>query len=237
MIGQELKILMVTAASLGFFHTLVGPDHYLPFIAMAKARGWPLAKTASITFLCGLGHIFSSVLLGLIGVLFGIAVTRLIAIESFRGDIAAWLLIVFGLMYFIWGLRRAVRNKSHKHWHTHPDKDIHAHRHIHNDEHLHVHEKEAANITPWVLFTIFVFGPCEPLIPILMYPAARNSFPGMALVTFVFGFTTIITMLAIVLISSLGINFLPLGKLERYAHALAGAAIFFCGIAIQFFGL
>ncbi|HOD34406.1 MAG TPA: hypothetical protein PLR20_01590 [Syntrophales bacterium] len=29
--------------------------------------------------------------------------------------------------------------------------------------------------TPWVLFTIFVLGPSEPLIPVLMFPAARNA--------------------------------------------------------------
>ena len=37
-----------------------------------------------------------------------------------------------------------------------------------------------------ILFTIFVFGPCEPLIPILMYPAAKSSVAGMLLVAGVF---------------------------------------------------
>jgi hypothetical protein len=64
----ELKALVITAASLGFFHTLLGPDHYLPFIMMSWARGWSGLKTGLITFLCGLGHICSSVVLGLIGV-------------------------------------------------------------------------------------------------------------------------------------------------------------------------
>ncbi len=32
MITVELSALIVTAASLGFFHTILGPDHYLPFI-------------------------------------------------------------------------------------------------------------------------------------------------------------------------------------------------------------
>jgi len=237
-VSQELIILTVTAASIGFFHTLFGPDHYLPFIVIAKAKKWSLIKTTFITTLCGIGHIGSSVLLGIVGIALGIAVTKLEALESFRGNLAAWGLIAFGLMYFAWGLRRALRNRPHKHPHFHKDGDNHVHEHIHTEEHVHVHSSEGAiNITPWILFTIFVFGPCEPLIPILMYPAAKSSLSGLILVTSVFGGVTIMTMLGIVLISSLGINILPMERLERYNHALAGATIFLCGIAIQFLGL
>jgi hypothetical protein len=237
-VSQELIILTVTAASIGFFHTLFGPDHYLPFIVIAKARKWSLIKTTFITVLCGIGHIGSSVLLGIVGIALGIAVTKLETLESFRGNLAAWGLIAFGLMYFVWGLRRALRNRPHKHPHFHKDGDNHVHKHIHTEEHVHVHGSEGSiNITPWVLFTIFVFGPCEPLIPILMYPAAKSSLSGLMLVTSVFGGVTIISMLGIVLISILGINFLPMARLERYNHALAGATIFLCGIAIQFLGL
>ena len=34
----QLNVLIITAASIGFFHTLFGPDHYLPFIMMSWAR-------------------------------------------------------------------------------------------------------------------------------------------------------------------------------------------------------
>lgn len=51
----EIMILLVTAASIGFLHTLFGPDHYLPFIVMAKARQWSKTKTAWITRPAGLG--------------------------------------------------------------------------------------------------------------------------------------------------------------------------------------
>jgi len=235
---QELTILIVTAASIGFFHTLIGPDHYVPFIVIAKARKWSLMKTMWITFLCGIGHIGSSVILGMAGIALGVAVTKLEIVESFRGDLAAWALIAFGLVYFVWGLRRALRNKPHKHVHFHTDGDKHVHEHIHVEDHTHIHHVENnTNITPWVLFTIFVFGPCEPLIPILMYPAAKNSIFGLLAVTFVFGGITIMTMLGVVGVSYMGINFLPFKGLEKYSHALAGATIFLCGISIQFLGL
>ncbi|WP_028895035.1 sulfite exporter TauE/SafE family protein [Syntrophorhabdus aromaticivorans] len=236
--SRELTILLATAASIGFFHTLMGPDHYIPFVAMAHARKWSSMKTLCVTALCGLGHIASSVLLGIMGIALGIAVTKLEFIESFRGNLAAWALIAFGLMYFAWGMRKASRNKPHRHAHFHGDQDLHVHEHVHTQEHVHVHQTEGkAAITPWILFTIFVFGPCEPLIPILMYPAAKNSMLGLVLVTSVFGGVTIMTMIGAVFVSRLGVHFLPMARLERYSHALAGATIFLCGIAIQFLGL
>lgn len=97
---EEYAVLIVIAASIGFLHTLLGPDHYLPFIVMARARQWSLLKTAWITFMCGLGHVASSVLLGIVGIALGIAVSKLEGIESFRGDLAVWALIAFGLVYF-----------------------------------------------------------------------------------------------------------------------------------------
>lgn len=233
--SKEILVLCVTAASIGFIHTIFGPDHYLPFIVMSKAREWSPPKTALITFLCGVGHIMSSVVLGFIGIALGVAVMKLEAFEAFRGNLAAWALIGFGFAYFVWGIRSAMRNRPHQHSHEHEELSDHFHVHSHTGTHSHVHE--GTNITPWILFTIFVLGPCEPLIPILMYPAAKSSIIGLVLVTFAFGAVTIATMLAVVMISAWGVSFLPLGRMQRYTHALAGATICLSGLAIQFLGL
>ena len=173
---NEILILAGTAATIGFFHTLLGPDHYLPFIFMAKARNWSMFKTTWVTIACGVGHVGSSILLGIIGYVFGIALFKLEAFEGFRGNLAAYAFVLFGLAYFIWGIRRAILNKPHKHRHLHKDGTIHMHEHTHTNTHDHVHK---TNITPWILFTIFVLGPCEPLIPVLMYPASETSTSGM----------------------------------------------------------
>jgi sulfite exporter TauE/SafE len=83
------------------------------------------------------------------------------------------------------------------------------------------------------LFTIFLFGPCEPLIPMLMYPAARGSAWGVALVTGVFGAATLLTMMMMVALTRGAARRVPFGRFERYGHALAGAAVLLCGVAIQ----
>ncbi|MFC1984624.1 sulfite exporter TauE/SafE family protein [Chloroflexota bacterium] len=230
-------ILAGTAATIGFLHTVLGPDHYLPFIVLSKARQWSTLKTSVITFLCGLGHVLSSIILGFVGVVVGIAVFKLEAIESFRGEIAAWLLLAFGFTYFIWGIHRAIRQRRHEHPHVHESSETHIHTHNHLGVHSHPHDLKVTSLTPWILFTIFVFGPCEPLIPLIMYPAAKNNMLSVAIVASIFGLTTIVTMLSIVLASSYGLSKLPLRQLERYSHALAGLAILLSGGAIKFLGL
>lgn len=234
-----LAVLCGTAAVVGFVHTLLGPDHYVPFVAISRVRNWPIRKTALVTLLCGFAHVLSSVVLGLIGIALGIAVFKLEDVESVRGNIAGWLLTGFGLAYFVWGVRRAIRNKSHTHVHAHADGTVHSHVHVHDTAHLHVHEAPSgsysreATLTPWMLFTIFGFGPCEPLIPIVMYPAAAGSMMGVAIVTAIFAATTISTMMVMVIVGRRAAGAIPLGRLERYSHALAGFALLACGAAIR----
>jgi len=234
---SETVLLVGTAATIGLIHTLLGPDHYIPFIVLSKARKWRTAKTTLVTLLCGLGHILSSVILGLAGIALGAAVFSLEAIESFRGEIAAWILIIFGFTYFIWGIHRALRSRQHEHTHVHQNEEVHSHSHSHISEHSHVHISESRSLTPWALFFIFILGPCEPLIPLVMYPAAKQSMITVTLVSIVFGVTTIVTMLAIVLASSYGFSKISIPRLEKYSHALAGLAILVCGGAVKFLGL
>jgi len=235
---QGIQVLSITAASVALFHTLLGPDHYLPFIVMSKAGKWSMTKTVWVTLLSGIGHVASSVVLGFLGIFFGLGVNKLTHLETGRGSLAAWMLIAFGFAYLVWGIRKAYKNRKHSHLHVHEDGTFHTHTHNHHIEHTHLHEdKVNKKLTPWVLFVIFILGPCEPLIPIVMYPAAEHDYIGLIWVTAVFGVVTILTMLSIVVVSAYGISFLPLGKLEKYAHALAGGTILLSGLAIILLGL
>lgn len=230
-------LLAGTAVTIGFIHTLVGPDHYLPFIVMGEARGWNIRKTMFITFLCGLGHVLSSVIVGLIGIAAGLSISKLEFFESFRGNMAAWLLIAFGLVYMLISIRSLYRRKKHSHGHMHPDGTAHEHDHDHLSGHSHVHVTDRKNMTPWILFLIFVLGPCEPLIPILMYPAAESNISGVILVSLLFSVVTIATMMAIVLAFRLGLSRINMKPLERYVNVIAGATIVVSGLAIQLLGL
>ncbi|MDP7078705.1 MAG: hypothetical protein QF415_02360 [Candidatus Undinarchaeales archaeon] len=236
--SEHLTVLAMTAASLGFLHTLFGPDHYLPFLVMSKARGWSRTRTLGITALCGLGHVLGSLMLGAVGIAAGLAVSRMEVLEGVRGDLAAWALIALGFVYAAWGLKQAFRDRTHEHAHAHVGGVEHEHVHTHHQAHTHAHlGTDAADVTPWVLFTVFVLGPCEPLIPLLMVPAAQQSLFGIIVVTAIFSVVTIITMLCTVSLGLAGVDRLPLGQLERFGHAIAGTTIGLCGASIVFLGL
>lgn len=237
--------LLGTAAAIGFFHTLLGPDHYIPFVAMARVGNWGLRKTLWVTLLCGLGHVGSSILLGTLGVAFSMMLFRLENIEEVRGDLASWLLLGFGVIYSVWGVMQAIRNVPHAHLHAHPDGTVHEHLHQHHAEHLHVHQTDGrtddrpvdqgkfGGYTPWVLFTIFLFGPCEPLIPMLMYPAAEQNLGLVALVATVFGVVTLVTMTSMVVLMNWGVSWLSHHAWHRFGHAAAGLSITACGLAVK----
>jgi nickel/cobalt transporter (NicO) family protein len=233
---MELQILVWTAISIGFIHTIIGPDHYLPFIMIARARKWNTIKTMWVTILCGIGHVFGSVLLGVVGVMLGLSIGLIENVETVRGDIASWLLIGFGVAYAAWGIRIGLRAAEHTHDHEHDDHDHHQHSHHHLGSHAHLHGNPKS-ITPWALFIIFVLGPCEPLIPILMYPAAQGSWMDLTWVTLAFGVTTIGTMTLVVFIISKGLININLGFLEKYTHAIAGLIIALAGLSIKLLGL
>ncbi len=227
---SAIQLLFIGAASIAFLHTLIGVDHYLPFILIGKSRSWSLPRTLSVTALCGIGHVAGSVLLGLVGVGLGVAVSSLEAVESTRGSLAAWAMIAFGLIYAVYSLRESSRSHTHRHVHTHADGTVHDHTHDHHDSHSHVHADELAGkgglgMTRWGLFLVFVLGPCEALIPMFMVPAYEHNWLVVVGVAAVFGMVTIATMLAAVAAGLMGLSLVSLRPLERHANTMAGFAI------------
>ncbi len=236
MAEESLSYLLYLVVSLGVFHTLMGPDHYVPFVAMGRAGGWSFRRTLAITAACGAGHVLGSLVIGLVGMAVGVAVGGLAWFEEARGNLAGWLLLSFGLIYFAWGIKQAIRNKPHSHLHVHADGTTHHHTHTHHSEHVHAHEQagQKRQMTPWILFTIFVFGPCEPLIPILMLAGASLGWGAAMLVCAVFAVCTISTMVVTVAAGYYGLSHGRVGQLHRYAHALAGFSITACGLAMRY---
>ncbi len=235
----EIWVLCGTAATIAFVHTIMGPDHYLPFVAMAKSREWSVAKALRNTFVCGVGHIVGSVVLGFAGIYASIQLGALEAIEGFRGDLAAWALVSVGLIWMAWGLRKGYNQREHAHWHSHGDVR-HYHGHNHASEHAHPHGVEVGSkrsMAGWAIFIVFVLGPCEPLIPILMFPAAKESMLGIVAVTSVFAAVTVLTMLGAVALSVWGLKSIRLPAVERYSEAIAGCTIMMCGLSIAVLGL
>ena len=243
---ESINVLILAALGLGLTHTAIGPDHYLPFVVLARSEGWSLKRTLFWTFLCGVGHVGSSVVVGGLGIGLGWSLSGMEWFEGVRGDLASYVLMGFGAVYMLWGIFQA-RRGGHAHVHVHADGTVHKHAHDHgtgadDDGHERTAHEDTGHVrqhrrTLWVIFIIFVLGPCEPLIPLLLVPASEHSIAGIAAVAGVFAVATIGTMLTAVTFGYMGLRFVNFGFLEKYVHALSGGAILVSGLLIQVLGI
>jgi hypothetical protein len=208
--------LALGAFTVGSLHSLA-PDHWVPFAALARSRGWSAGRTLRITLACGFGHVTVSALLGALGLLFGIEI-----IERFgqRMEAAAGVLLVgFGVAYAAWGLRRAAGRKLHGHSHVHYD-------HIH----------DPGRMTAWTLFLLFSADPCVAVIP-LLFAAAPLGGASAAGIVLVYEVSTLATMVVLVLPARAGAGMLRAPWLDRYGDAVAGALIAGVGLAVAALGI
>ncbi|MEI6862445.1 MAG: hypothetical protein WCL04_09365, partial [Verrucomicrobiota bacterium] len=52
--SAALTSIAATGFTVAFFHAAI-PTHWLPFVLVARARGWSRAKPLAVTFCAGLG--------------------------------------------------------------------------------------------------------------------------------------------------------------------------------------
>ncbi len=219
------SMLLTAAFTAGILHTLTGPDHYIPFIVLSSSGNWSMKKTLGMTLICGLGHILSAVLVAYGALKISSIMLSLETIEAIRGGFAAWALTVFGFTYALWGLRKIISGRKAVKEHT---ENV--------GQNSNYGKKQS--VLGWTLFLIFVFGPCEPLIPFILFPETSVSVNQIIAVTSVFGAATLLTMLTVVTFATAGLKRFPLHNFfSRFGHTLAGSIVGCCGLAMTFLGL
>jgi hypothetical protein len=206
--------LALTAIVVGSLHT-AAPDHWVPFAALARARGWSARRTTGVTLACGFGHVTVSALLGLAGLFFGAQLAE--SLGARVGSLAPLLLLGFGVIYGLWGLRRALAPRLHGHPHRHYD---------------HVH---ASRASAWTLFLLFSADPCVAVVPLVFASAPLGAAQTVAIVL-LYETATLATMLALVLPARAGARVLSAPWLDRYADAVAGGVIAVVGLAVATLG-
>jgi sulfite exporter TauE/SafE len=225
--------LILSAVSISFIHTASGPDHYLPFIVLSKSKKWSKSKTILLTIACGFGHVLSSLVLGAVGVFMGWQLNKFSWFQDIRGNISGWALLIFGVIYLIYGIIQTIKNKPHKHFDVLGD-DVYVYEHNHGEV---VMPQSRIKVTPFVLFMIFVMGPSEPLTPLLFYSGLNRSVTEIVALVVPFALTTVATMLGMVLLGRYGYStFFNADKLERYMGVVSGAVVTVCGIGMVFLG-
>lgn len=216
MTGGLFTTLAIAAVTVGSLHT-AAPDHWVPFVALSRARQWTARRTAAVTLLCGFGHVTVSALFGLVGLFFGMRMIQ--SIGTRMGAIAPLLLIAFGVVYGLWGLRRVLAPRLHGHSHSRYD---------------HVHDPSRASA--WALFLLFSADPCVAVIPLLFAAAPLGLAPTLGIVM-LYEAATLGTMLLFVLPARAGARGLHAPWLDRYGDAAAGGLIAAVGVAVAVLGI
>jgi hypothetical protein len=211
-----LFTLVAAAATVAALHSLA-PDHWAPFAALSRARGWSAGRTARVTFLCGLGHVTVSAVLGLVAIAIGLEVIE--ALGARMESVAGVLLITFGIVYGLWGLRKKAGH--HLHGHSHASYD-------------HIHDSEKT--TAWSLFALFSVDPCVALLPILV-ATAPLGWTGVLSVVVAYELSTIGSMITLVLLARAGVTRLKFHWIDHWGHAAAGGFIVLVGIVVGVLGI
>lgn len=203
------SLLIWSTVTVAFVHALA-PDHWMPFVMIGRARKWTARRLFGITLVSGIGHVGSSILLAMIGLVLGRGLEAIRMAEGRRTEIAGWLLIGFGLAYAVWGLKAAHRHKADG---------------LGGD-----------SVTAWTLVAVFVLGPCEPLIPLIFLASAQTPH-GTVLVASIFSAVTIAMMLAQTFLGRTGLSLIRSHALDHYTHAIAGLVIAATGAFVMIAGI
>jgi nickel/cobalt transporter (NicO) family protein len=207
--------LGIAAASIGALHALA-PDHWIPIAAVGRARRWSLGRTARVAVGCGFAHVTVSVALGVAALAAGTTVVG--ALGARAVSISGALLIGFGVVYAVWGLRRAVAVR------------VHGHRHHHYD---HVHDPSRATV--WALLAIYSADACVAVIAILFAAAPLGAGATFGIIL-VYEVATIGTMVVLVSLARTGAGALRGRWIERWGDGAAGASIALTGVAVAVLG-
>jgi hypothetical protein len=207
--------LALTTVTIASVHA-AAPDHWMPLAALARAQGWSAWHTARVTAACAFAHVTASVVLGGIGLAFGLQLFERFGAEL--ESLAGALLIAFGLAYGVWGLRHAA---AHLHGHSHAHYD-----HVHGERH----------VTPWTVILVFTADPCVAIFP-LMFAASPLGWPAVLGIVVLYEAATIATMSGLVLPARTAARTLVRGAwMHRYGDAMAGAFIVVVGTGVAILG-
>jgi hypothetical protein len=209
-------VLVAAVVAVGILHTMV-PDHWVPITLIARARGWSRAETARAALGAGTGHVVSTLALGLLvwiaGVAFAAKFGHAVSIAS------SLALIGFGGWVALGSWR-----------------ELRAHRHGAAEPHTHHHEN-AGHTHPQTGRTalLLILGSSPMVEGIPAFFAAGKYGPGLiAVMAVLFAASTIATYVALCVSGTAGLERVKLGAFEQYGEVLSGAFIAVVGIVFLF---
>jgi hypothetical protein len=203
-------MLVGAVVAVGVLHTLV-PDHWLPIAIWARRSHWSRLQTARAALIAGLGHTLSTLAIGAIVWLAGVALA--VRFGHFIAMLSSWALIGFGLWiaFASWRELRLGEDARER------GADADAQR-----------PAERPNARMALLF-ILGSSPMVEGIP-AFFAAARFGPRLVGLMALCFAASTMATYCTLCVYSGATLQRVRLGAFERYGEVLSGAVIALVGI-------
>ncbi len=241
--NTELIALISGAVALSALHALI-PNHWIPFVVVGRNEGWQARTTLFATFIGGTAHLSSTVILGIVVGMVGIAFVK--TLERQYTIIAGSILVLLGAVMIF---RHFRRKTSHVHLFRHVN--FHKTTLSHTDNHSNLIEgiegtelsqghSEAMTlsskrgiVTIGALFIMMFFSPCLELEAYYLI-AVRMGWFGVFLVSLIYYMGTVGLMLLFVYALLRGLQKLQMGFLENYEALIGGTLLVIMGLAWPF---
>jgi nickel/cobalt exporter len=231
-----LTTIALTGFTVAFFHAAI-PTHWLPFVLVSKARNWSRGKTLAVSAFAGLGHVALTSVLGLAIAWFGFQLDE--HAEELFPKVAGSVLLVIGAFYF-W---RQLSGRGVLHHHppggSHQPSEHcgHGHTHSHWQEELKDSKLVSLKAGDWPvisgLFLMLTLSPCEGFLPVYL-SGVQFGWRGFVVLSLILAVGTLAGMLLFTWLTLLGMDKLPIQKLERYEAALLGTIFTVLGLLMFF---
>jgi nickel/cobalt exporter len=228
-----LTTLAATGFTVAFFHAAL-PTHWLPFVLVARARGWRERKTMGVALAAGLGHVALTSLLGLVVALLGFA------LDEHFGQIFKWvaggLLLAVGVYFAV----QQIQGAGLQHHHV-PGSRHHASELCGKEEsesHLEIELRESPVVTnkssDWAaisgLLVMLTLSPCEAFLPVYL-SGVEFGWTGFFVLSGILAAGTLAGMTLFTWLTLRGLRRFELKRFERYEAGML--AVVFCGLGLM----
>ncbi|MFZ1378204.1 MAG: hypothetical protein WAS56_00930 [Saprospiraceae bacterium] len=200
-----LKVILAGTIMISILHAVI-PSHWLPILSISKSRKWTKRETLRVTFLAGLAHVCSTIVLGLFVSFFGAQ------LKYFLEDI---LTIVIPIMLILFGLYFLYRHHTHHHFHIDAQK---------------LNEKNDNDYA--IIFSIMgimFFSPCLEIVPYFLM-AGANGIPSVIILSIIFLAVSISGMLLWMYIVYEGTKKLNWHFIEHNVGLITGIILILTGV-------
>lgn len=205
-----MGLLLVAVAIIGVLHTIV-PDHWAPIAVLARQQRWTLRHTGWTAAGAGLGHTLSTLAIGAVAWLVGVAAAQRYGhYVNLASGIA---LIAFGVWIAISALREARETEAEL------ESEVVA---------------EARKIaTRTSIMLVLGSSPSVEALP-TFFAAAKYGLWAEVALAIVFAATTIGTYVVTCVTSAAGLQKLRIAPLERYGEVISGTFVAVVGVVFLF---